>query len=117
MSCDVTAVELEENNLKVLRENAIGIENHKSYQGDVLNFQFEDNFFDLVHCLGSMLQLYNRKDKDRAISEIIRVCKPKGIYMFAYLRRSYMVWTYVVRKGKLINIAYALNSDGSIKIF
>ena len=37
--------------------------------------------------------------------------------MFAYLRRSYMVWTYVVRKGKLINIAYALNSDGSIKIF
>ncbi len=117
MGCDVTAVKLEENILKVLEENAIGIENLKSYQGDVLNFQFEDNFFDLVHCLGSMLQLYNRKDKDRAISEIIRVCKPKGIYMFAYLRRSYMVWTYVVRKGKLINIAYALNSDGSIKIF
>ena len=67
MGYDVTAVELVENNLKVLRENAKGLENLKSYQGDALNLQFENNSFDLVLCFGPMYHLFNKKDKDRAI--------------------------------------------------
>ena len=50
MGYDVTAVELDESNLKVLRENSKGLDNLKCYQGDVLNLQFEDNSFDLVLC-------------------------------------------------------------------
>ena len=50
MGYDVTAVELVESNLKVLRENSKGLDNLKNYQGDVLNLQFEDNSFDLVLC-------------------------------------------------------------------
>lgn len=115
MGYDVTAVELVENNLKVLRENAKGLSNLKSYQGDALNLQFEDNSFDLVLCLGPMYHLFNKKDKDRAISETIRVCKPKGVCMFAYLTHSSIIWAYGVRKGGLKNLAYALNKDGSIK--
>ena len=115
MGYDVTAVELVESNLKVLRENAKGLENLKSYQGDALNLQLEDSSFDLVLCFGPMYHLFNKKDKDRAISEAIRVCKPIGICMFAYLTHSSIVWTYGVRKGKLQNLAYALNKDGSIK--
>ena len=115
MGYDVTAVELVESNLKVLSENAKGIENLKSYQGDVLELQFEDNTFDMVLCLGPMYHLYNQKDKTRAISESLRVCKPRGICMFAYLTHSSIIWAYGVRKGSLKNLAYALNKDGSIK--
>ena len=51
----------------------------------------------------------------RAITETIRVCKPKGVCMFAYLTHSAIVWSYGVRKGGLKNLAYELNKDGSIK--
>lgn len=115
MGYDVTAVELVESNLKVLRENSKGLDNLKCYQGDVLNLQFEDNSFDLVLCLGPMYHLFNKKDKDRAIAETIKVCKQKGICMFAYLTHSSIIWAYGVRKGNLKNLAYALNKDGSIK--
>lgn len=115
MGYDVTAVELVESNLKVLRENSKGIANLKSYQGDALNLQFEDNSFDLVLCLGPMYHLFSKKDKMRAITETIRVCKPKGVCMFAYLTHSAIVWSYGVRKGALKNLAYELNKDGSIK--
>lgn len=115
MGYDVTAVDLVETNLKVLRENAKGLDNLKSYQGDALNLQFEDNSFDMVLCLGPMYHLFNKKDKDRAISETIRVCKPNGVCMFAYLTHSSIIWAYGVRKGSLRNLAYALNKDGSIK--
>ena len=115
MGYDVTAVELVENNLKVLRENAKGLKNLASYQGDILNLQFADNSFDLVLCLGPMYHLFNKKDKKRAISETIRVCKPKGICMFAYITHSSLIWSYGVRKGKLKNLVYELNKNGSIK--
>lgn len=115
MGYDVVAVELVESNLKVLKENSKGLNNIKSYQGDVLNLQFEDNTFDMVLCLGPMYHLFNKKDKNRAISETIRVCKPKGICMFAYITHTSILWNYGVRKGGLSHLAYALNKDGSIK--
>ena len=48
-------------------QNAKGLENLKSYQGDALNLQLEDSSFDLVLCFGPIYHLFNKKDKDRAI--------------------------------------------------
>ena len=46
---NVTAVELVESNLEVLKKNNAGIENIVSYQGDALNLDiFEDNQFDIT---------------------------------------------------------------------
>lgn len=115
MGYDVTSVELVEKNLNVLRKNSKGLGNLKSYQGDVLNLQFEDNSFDLVLCLGPMYHLFNKKDKNRAISETIRVCKPKGICMFAYITHSSFIWAYGVRKGVLKSLTHTFNKDGSFK--
>ncbi len=114
MGYDVTAVELVQSNLDVLQNNAKGLNNLKSYQGDVLNLQFEDNSFDLVLCLGPMYHLFSKKDKNRAITQTLRVCKPNGICMFAYLTHSSIVWCYGVRKGKLKEMSY-INKDGSLK--
>lgn len=116
MGYDVTAVELVDKNLQVLRQNSQGLNNLTSMQGDVLDLScFEDNTFDIVLNLGPMYHLYNQADKDRAISETIRVCKNGGVSMFAYLTHTSIVWGYGVRKGCLQNLKYALNKDGSIQ--
>ena len=113
---DVTAVELVDKNLQILRQKSEGIDNIKSMQGDVLDLSMlQDNQFDIVLNLGPMYHLFNKKDKDRAIAESIRVCKPNGILMFAYLTHASIVWGYGVRKGDLSSLAYALGKDGSIR--
>ena len=112
----VTAVELVEKNLEVLRRNAKGVENLESMQGDCLDLSMlKDNTFDIVLCLGPMYHLFTKKDKNQAIAESIRVCKPKGVLMFAYLTHASIVYNYGVRKGCIAALEYAINKDGSIK--
>lgn len=83
---DVTAVELVESNLAVLRENSAGIENISSFQGDAADLsRFSDGTFDVTLSLGPMYHLYEQEEVHRAIDEAIRVTKPGGIVMFAFL--------------------------------
>ena len=83
---DVTAVELVESNLAVLRENGRGLENLHAVQGDATDLsRFADHSFDGVFVLGPMYHLYDPAEVNRAIDEAIRVTKPGGILLFAFL--------------------------------
>lgn len=83
---DVTAVELVESNLAILRENSKGIENIRSYQGDATDLgRFPDNAFDVTLFFGPMYHLYEAEEVHRAIDEAIRVTKPGGAILFAFL--------------------------------
>ena len=83
---NVTAVELVESNIEVLKKNSAGIENIVSYQGDALNLdRFEDNQFDITLLFGPMYHLYNKKDVHKALDEAIRVTKTGGIILTAFL--------------------------------
>ncbi len=83
---DVSAVELVESNLNILKENGKGIGNLHAYQGDALDLsRFADESFDLTLVLGPMYHLYEPEDVDRAINEAIRVTKPGGVLLFAFL--------------------------------
>ncbi len=83
---DVTAVELVESNLAVLKENSRGIENIKAYQGDAADLsRFGDNSFDVALFFGPMYHLYEPEEVNRAIDEAIRVTKPGGVIMFAFI--------------------------------
>lgn len=83
---DVTAVELVESNLAVLRENSRGIDTIRSYQGDAADLgQFADNFFDATLVLGPMYHLFVPEEVNRAIDEAIRVTKPGGTILFSFL--------------------------------
>jgi len=83
---DVAAVELVENNLEILRRNAAGLENITSYQGDAENLHlFADNSFDAVLVLGPMYHLFEKTEQHRALDEAIRVAKPGGVIMVAFL--------------------------------
>jgi len=83
---DVTAVELVEGNLEVLRENSKGIMNLKSFQGDATDLsRFPDNSFDVTLILGPMYHLYEIGEVNSAIDEAIRVTKPGGVILFAFI--------------------------------
>ena len=83
---DVTAVELVESNLEILKENSRGVANIRSCQGDATDLsRFSDGSFDLTLSLGPMYHLYEADEVHRAIDEAIRVTKPGGIILFAFI--------------------------------
>ncbi len=83
---DVTAVELVESNLAVLRENAKGLENLRAFQGDATDLErFSDDSFDVTLVLGPMYHLYEAEEVNRAIDEAVRVTKPGGVMLFAFI--------------------------------
>ena len=83
---NLTAVELVETNLEVLKNNSVGIENIISYQGDALNLdRFEGNQFDITLLFGPMYHLYDKKEVHKALDEAIRVTKIGGIILTAFL--------------------------------
>jgi ubiquinone/menaquinone biosynthesis C-methylase UbiE len=83
---DVTAVELVESNLAVLRENSRGIERIRSFRGDATDLgRFEDQTFDVTLVLGPLYHLYEAEDIHQAIDEAIRVTKQDGTILFAFI--------------------------------
>lgn len=83
---DVTAVELVSANLDILRRNAAGLGNIVCHQGDAEDLgTFGDNSFDAVLLLGPMYHLFERGEQNRALDEAIRVTRPGGVIMAAFL--------------------------------
>ena len=83
---NVTAVELVESNLEVLRKNSEGVEHIRSFQGDATDLgQFEDQAFDITLVLGPLYHLYEPEDVHKAIDEAIRVTKNGGVILFAFI--------------------------------
>ncbi len=82
----VTAVELVDSNLDVLKANSRELNNLQAYQGDALDLsKFSDGEFDIILSFGPMYHLFDKNDVDKAINEAIRVTKENGIIMVAFL--------------------------------
>ncbi|MBQ6004125.1 MAG: class I SAM-dependent methyltransferase [Clostridia bacterium] len=83
---NVTAVELVTGNLQILRENSKGIPSISSYEGDATDLSlFDDNSFDVTLVFGPMYHLYDPVDVNMAIDEAIRVTRPGGVLLFAFI--------------------------------
>lgn len=83
---DVTAVELVESNLAVLRKNSEGVERIQSFRGDAVDLsRFGDQSFDVTLVLGPLYHLYEPEDVHKAIDEAIRVTKKGGVLLFAFI--------------------------------
>ena len=82
----VTAVELAERNLALLRQNAKGLDNLAAIRGDAIDLSFlPENSFDLTLVFGPLYHLYEREDQQRALREAVRVTKPGGYILTAFL--------------------------------
>ena len=99
---DVTAVDLVEKNIEILKKNSEGITNIHPMLGDATKLTgLDDDSFDVTMILGPMYHLYDREDVDKAIDEAIRVTKPGGTIMFAFI--------------SVFAFAYANHLDGNWK--
>ena len=92
----VTAVELVQHNLDILRSKLNGDEPITAIQGDALDLSsFRDQSFDLTMLLGPMYHLYTSEDKIKAMSEAVRVTKPGGYILVAYCMNEPTIIQYV----------------------
>ncbi len=99
---DVTAVELVDHNLEILKSKLSGEEKLLVLQGNALDLsRFSDESFDLTLVLGPMYHLYTREDKLRALSEALRVTRRGGILMAAYCMNEPSVIQYVFGHNRL----------------
>lgn len=90
----VSALELVESNLNVLKKNARGLDNIEVYQGDALDLgMFDDDSFDVTLLFGPMYHLYEAEDQHKALDEAIRVTKPGGTILVAFLSAHAIICT------------------------
>ncbi len=103
----VTAVELVEHNLDLLRAKLDGAEPITAMQGNALDLSFlPDAAFDLTLVLGPMYHLYTKADKLRALSEAVRVTKPGGRILVAYCMNEATVIQFIFGKNHLWDERY-----------
>ena len=105
----VTAVELIQHNLEVLKSKLDGTEPIRALQGNALDLSFlPDEAYDLTMVLGPMYHLYTREDKVRALAEAMRVTKPGGSVLVAYCMNEGTVIGFMFRGN---NLRYALDRN------
>ena len=81
----VTAIELIEHNIEIFKSKLDGTEMITVLQGNAVDLSnLSDNTFDMTLLLGPMYHLYSKEEKIRALSEAVRVTKPKGYILVAY---------------------------------
>ena len=99
---DVTAVELVEHNLNILKSKLDGTEKIRAMQGDALDLsRFADDSFDLTLLLGPMYHLYTKDDMRKALFEAVRVTKKGGLIYVAYCMNEPTVIQYVFGLNRL----------------
>jgi ubiquinone/menaquinone biosynthesis C-methylase UbiE len=81
----VDAVELVQKNIDVFKRNTEPGEQITITQGNALDLSgFSDNAYDITLLLGPMYHLFTKEDKQKAVSEAIRITKQGGIVFVAY---------------------------------
>ena len=96
---DVTAVELVNYNLGILKSKKSSV---KAYQGTALNLsRFEENTFDMTLIFGPMYHLYTAEDKVKALKEAKRVTRPGGKILVAYCMNEYSILTYGFKENHM----------------
>lgn len=115
---DVTAVELVESNLDVLKKNSEGVANIEAYQGDALNLdRFKDGEFDVTLVFGPMYHLYEKADVLKAIDEAMRVTKKGGIVLFAFLSVYAILFDNYLNDRMVAGIEENFDKDYKIRHF
>jgi len=115
---DVTAVELVEHNLEVLKANSVGLTNIRSYQGDALDLsRFADNTFDVTLLFGPLYHLYEKEDVLKSIDEAIRVTKQDGVILVAFLSVYAILFDNYLNGTLLAGIEENFTKDYKVRHF
>ena len=115
---NVTAVELAEKNLAILKRNSEGVKNIRSYRGDALDLsRFADDMFDAVLVLGPLYHLYEESDHKKALNEAIRVTKTGGVVMVAILSVHAIMYDNYLKGNVRVGIDENFTEEYQVKHF
>lgn len=112
MGYEVHAIELLDSHIKVFKSKIDSDMNITVNQGNALDLSmYKDNTFDIVLNLGPMYHLFNNLDKKQAVKESIRVLKPNGIIMFAYITDDALMINYGIMKDNLLEKGITFSNE------
>ena len=104
MGYDVTAVELVEHNLNLLKSKIADGMRVTPLQGNACDLSFlPDGAFDTVLLLGPMYHLFTEEDKKKALAEALRVTKPGGVLFTAYCNNEFSM-LHLFDNGRIFDI-------------
>ncbi len=99
MGYDVTAVELVEHNIDIMKKKIKAHHKIEVYQGNACDLSFiESDIYDIVLLLGPMYHLFNDEDKHKAMSEAIRVAKKGGVIYASYCNNDTAMYSFFYKK-------------------
>ena len=82
----VDALELVQANVDVMKSKIKEGMNINAIQGNALDLSmYEDNTFDITLVLGPLYHLFKKDEEEKAIKEAIRVTKPNGKILIAFI--------------------------------
>ena len=82
---NVTAVELVQRYVDIIRSKKDENMRLSVSQGDARNLLFDDDTFDVTLVMGPMYHLFTKEDKAKAASEAYRVTRHGGVAFFSFL--------------------------------
>ncbi|MBO7215702.1 MAG: class I SAM-dependent methyltransferase, partial [Clostridia bacterium] len=92
---EVDAIELVQHNIDVFNSLTLPEEKVTVMQGNALDLShIKDETYDITLLLGPMYHLYTVEEQLKALSEAIRVTKPKGKIFAAYCNTDMTVYQY-----------------------
>ena len=114
----VTAVELVESNLAILKQNSAGLSGLTALQGDATDLsRFADNTFAVTLLFGPMYHLYDPRDVHRALDEAIRVTRPGGVILTAFLSVHAILFNNYLNGHLLAGLEENFGADGRVRHF
>ena len=112
----VNSIELIDSNIEVFKTKIKDDMDISLEQGNALDLsRFEDDTFDVTLLLGPLYHLFTEEDKEKAISEAIRVTKKGGIVYLAYITNDAVILSYGLRKGNLLRIPELVDENYKVK--
>ena len=101
---DVTAVELSPANIAAFEQKIAPEHPVRLLQGNALDLSmFADESFDVVLLMGPLYHLSREADRDRAIAQAKRVCKPGGKIFFAFISNDMVVLTELAYRSQFFS--------------
>ncbi len=102
---EVTAVELIQHNLDVLKSKIESNDKISAIKGNAIDLSFiSDNTYYITLLLGPMYHLYSEEEQIKALSEAIRVTKRGGIIFVAYCISEASIINYGFVKGHIFEL-------------
>ena len=84
----VTACDLVEHNVNIIKAKPDAQKLEDILVCNVLDLsRFTDNNFDVVLCMGALYHVREKEVRRQAVAECVRVCKPGGIVVLAYITK------------------------------